>query len=128
MKIVSVGDVKQVGKYALAVTNPSTTGTSGSPFFPLDDPTFIIGNHLGGGVYAPAAPNEHPNYNLVMTNNHPEWVVKYAKYVVPSLPNSIGHYVKPYLMKHKNLLQEILLLLYKHVSLVSAMVQLSVRI
>jgi hypothetical protein len=47
MKIVSVGDVKQVGKYALAVTNPSTTGTSGSPYFSLDDPTLIIGNYLG---------------------------------------------------------------------------------
>jgi hypothetical protein len=33
IKVVSVGDVKQVGEYALAVTNPATTGTSGSPYF-----------------------------------------------------------------------------------------------
>jgi len=92
------------------VTNPSTTGTSGSPYFSLDDPALIIGNHLGGGVYAPTSPsNEHPNYNLVMTNNHPEWVVKYAKYVVPSLPNNIGHsYISPYLTKHKSLLQKMM--------------------
>jgi hypothetical protein len=73
----------------------------------LNDPTLIIGNYLGGGVYAPSsASTKNPNYNLVMTNNHPEWVVKYAKYVVPSLPKSIGHsFISSYLMKHKSLLQ-----------------------
>jgi hypothetical protein len=108
VKVVSLGDIKKVGEYALAVTNPSTTGTSGSPYFFLDSPGQIIGNHLGGGLYAPTAPLDHPNYNLVMTNDHPEWVVKYAKYVVPSLPNSIGPAICSYLTKHKGLLQGVM--------------------
>lgn len=47
----------------------------------------------------------YPNYNLVMTNEHPEWVLKYAKYVVPSLPENTRKEVQPYLLKHQGLLQ-----------------------
>lgn len=74
----------------------------GSPCIMLDDDSFnIVGNHLGGGLYAPTASNSPPNYNLVMTVDHPEWVAKYAKYVVPTLPPTPVAPVRAYLKKHE---------------------------
>lgn len=42
-----------------------------------------------------------------MTVDHPEWVVKYVKYVLPSLPAEYWPQVRPYLTKHYVLLEQL---------------------
>lgn len=42
-----------------------------------------------------------------MTVDHPEWVVKYVKYVLPSLPAQHWPQVRPYIQKHKRLLEKL---------------------
>jgi hypothetical protein len=53
------------------------------------------------------SPKQHPNYNLFMTVDHPEWVLKYVKYVLPSLPEGHWPKVRPYIQKHHGLLKEL---------------------
>jgi len=105
-KILSVGKVMKVGKHVLAVPNPATTGMSGSPYIAPSNPSYVVGNHLGGGIsVGGTAP--FPNYNLCMSVDHPEWVAKYVKHVVPTIPREFYVFVKPYLESHLPLLKEL---------------------
>lgn len=61
---------------------------------------------VGGGVYVngDSAP---PNYNLIMTVNHKEWVYRWAKYALPHLPEASHHAVKAYVLKHAAFLKTV---------------------
>jgi len=92
----------------LAVTNSSVICCSGSPYFHLDNPQFVLAQHLGSGVEPKNEtihPVHQPNYNLALSVNHPEWVLNYAKYVLPDLPVSDHKIIIPYLQKHRPLIE-----------------------
>lgn len=65
----------------------------------------LTSKDLGGGIQVSS--KHRPNYNLLMTVDHPEWVVKYVKYVLPSLPEHHWPQVRSYIQKHHRLLEEL---------------------
>jgi len=113
-KILSLGStikksswIRPRDNVLVAVTNSSTTCTSGSPYFLPSNPRFVIGQHLGSGVYSHLDDAEAPNYNLMMTVNNQEWVYRWVKYIYPQLPASDHDAVSPYINKHKAFLKEV---------------------
>lgn len=62
---------------------------------------------LGGGVYQKDQDDDKaPNYNLIMSVNHPEWVYRWTKYAFPTLPKDDHEYVKPYIRRHRAFLAQ----------------------
>jgi hypothetical protein len=113
-KILSLGHtIKKVPQVKLrenmlvAITNTSTTCTSGSPYFLPTNPRFVIGQHLGGGVWSRMEDDEFPNYNLLMTVNNKEWVYRWMKYTFPRLPKSDHEAVRPYIQRHASFLKSV---------------------
>jgi len=94
--------------FAIAVTNTSTVGQSGSPFFMPDRPDEIVGVHLGGGVWPEGTSRNvrrvRRNYNMFISVNDPEFVLLYAEQVLPGLPDNHLKRVVPYLRRHRDLL------------------------
>ncbi len=66
---------------------------------------------MGGGIPTSKQVYGHdyatyPNYNLMLSVNHPEWVLRWAKYAFPSLPKEDHKLVLPYIKKHKEVLKK----------------------
>ena len=62
---------------------------------------------LGSGVYQSAKDgSDLINYNLFLSVNHPEWAYRWAKYALPTLPESDHAAVLPYIQKHRALWQK----------------------
>ena len=59
---------------------------------------------LGGGVFESRSAHAEINYNLFMSVHHPEWVARYAKFALPTLPSCAPAY--PFLSRHQKFLQE----------------------
>lgn len=57
---------------------------------------------MGGGIFADRGDRVNINYNMFLSVNHPEWVYRYVKYVVPTLP--CPDVANPFLLKHKDFL------------------------
>ncbi len=108
-----VQHVDEVFGRVFTTTSTCLPGSSGGPIVPLVDPTSFCGirmyfhfeifyrfnisfEDIGGW--------EDGNYNGSVSVHHPNFVVMYAKFVVPTLPAPVHEKVVKYLRMHANVL------------------------
>lgn len=98
VKHLSCGVVQHVDEAfgrVFTTTATSLPGSSGGPIVSLVNPTSFC--DIGGW--------EDANYNVAVSVHHPNFVVLYAKFVVPSLPAPVHEKVVKYLRMHANYLR-----------------------
>eukprot|EP01118_Nematostelium_gracile_P020473 TRINITY_DN9937_c0_g1_i1.p1 TRINITY_DN9937_c0_g1~~TRINITY_DN9937_c0_g1_i1.p1 ORF type:complete len:466 (-),score=64.10 TRINITY_DN9937_c0_g1_i1:52-1281(-) len=79
----------------------SVVGCSGSPHIDPQNPMSLLGMHVGASL------SNHPNgmmYNLFMSVDHPEFVLKWVTFALPALPETDYPKIAPYLNKHLSFL------------------------
>eukprot|EP01118_Nematostelium_gracile_P007108 TRINITY_DN2299_c0_g1_i2.p1 TRINITY_DN2299_c0_g1~~TRINITY_DN2299_c0_g1_i2.p1 ORF type:complete len:398 (+),score=60.91 TRINITY_DN2299_c0_g1_i2:75-1268(+) len=101
--ILSPGKILKEEDSIFAHNCSSASGCSGSPIVSIENPQFLLGHHLKAGGFKENGQDKVANHNLAVGVNHPEWALRWMKFVFPHLTPEDHSKVRPYVNKHEEL-------------------------